>query len=573
PLNACTFGPDGRIYLSCGSMNRMGQDPVRPETPLSAAVVVADVRNPGFNGGVLPLNVQTTSPVRYNAFASNAPLKPYATGFREMYKPAWHSNGSFYGGVNQNDGTERAESPSGPGVPSLRMIFPDEDLVRIVPGAYYGHPNPSRNQIVVMGGNPTSGRDPWEVPEYPVGVRPDPKFNPANLLFNLASIGGTSANGCAEYTGSGPLRGRLLVCFYETKHTIHTFAFNAAGTAVTDQRPILDESGNPLTLNHPLDLAVHPSGRIYVADFGAWATADQGAGGGIWMLTAAPDAGGGGSGGGTGLTGEYYDGPGFTQFRGTQVDPTVNFSWDSPAPDEFSARWTGFVQPRYSETYTFHAVSDDGVRLWIDGRLVIDDWMDHNTREARGTIAMTADRRTPLRMEYYKNGNHGEARLSWSSARQAREIVPQSRLFTSAGTSAGTGGGGAVGGGTGTSTGFTGKYYDGVNFTNLIKTQTDPVIDFTFQSAVPDDFSVIWTGNVAAPTSEVYTFRTLTDDGVRLWVDGRLLIDHWQEHNPAWDSGTIALTAGRQVPLRMEYYKNGNAGEAHLYWSSPTRSE
>jgi glucose/arabinose dehydrogenase len=282
PLNGGTFGPDKRLYVSVGSMNRLGDDPIRPETPISCAVVVANVCDSNFNNGVLPLNVQTTAPVNYNPFVADAPLKLYATGFRQMYRVCWHSNGNLYGGVNQNDGTGRADTPSAPGVPSLRSVFPDEDLVRIVDGGYYGHPNPSRKQFVLLGGNPTDGVDPWEVREYPVGVKPDPKFNPANLIFNLKSIDGTSANGCAEYTVPGPLQGRLLICFYEGTHTIHTFAFNEAGTAVTDNRPLLDEQNEPLRFMHPLDIAVHPSGRIYVADFGDWST--FGGSGSIWVL-------------------------------------------------------------------------------------------------------------------------------------------------------------------------------------------------------------------------------------------------------------------------------------------------
>ena len=250
-LNGCTFGPDKRLYISVGSMNRLGHDPVRPETLLSSAVVVADVKAANFNGGELPLNVQTTEPVNYDPHATNAPLKLYATGFRQMYRVCWHSNGNLYGGVNQNDGTGRAETPSRPGVPSLDSVFPDEDLLRIVAGGYYGHPNPSRNQFVLLGGNPTADVDPWEVPEYPVGVQPESDFNPANLIFNLKQINGTSANGCCEYTLPGPLKGRLLMCFYEGTHTLHTFAFNEAGTAVTDDRPILAENNEEPEVHAP----------------------------------------------------------------------------------------------------------------------------------------------------------------------------------------------------------------------------------------------------------------------------------------------------------------------------------
>jgi hypothetical protein len=69
---------------------------------------------------------------------------------------------------------------------------------------------------------------------------------------------------------------------YEETHTIHTFAFNTRGTAVTDHRPILAADCESLTFTQPLDVAVHPTGRIYVADFGQWSS--FGKGGAIWAL-------------------------------------------------------------------------------------------------------------------------------------------------------------------------------------------------------------------------------------------------------------------------------------------------
>src|SRR5262249_41356394 len=84
-----------------------------------------------------------------------------------------------------------------------------------------------------------------------------------------------------------------------------------------------------------------------------------------------------------------------------------------------------------------------------------------------------------------------------------------------------------------TGSGLTGQYYDNMDFTNLKLTRTDPTVDFDWGSGSPDasigadTFSVRWTGQVQAPSSEIYTFTTTSDDGVRLWINGQLVIDNW----------------------------------------------
>jgi YD repeat-containing protein len=138
---------------------------------------------------------------------------------------------------------------------------------------------------------------------------------------------------------------------------------------------------------------------------------------------------------GTGLTGEYYDNDDFTGYKLTRIDPTVNFDWGSNSPDPsigndfFSVRWTGMVVPRYSETYTFYTTTDDGVRLWIDGQTIIDKWVDQGPTEWTGQVYLEAGRAYSIRMEFYEHWGGATAKLSWSSASQAKEIVPQSQLY------------------------------------------------------------------------------------------------------------------------------------------------
>ena len=71
------------------------------------------------------------------------------------------------------------------------------------------------------------------------------------------------------------------------------------------------------------------------------------------------------------------------------------------------------------------------------------------------------------------------------------------------------------------------------------------------------------------PVTGTYTFYTLSDDGVRLWVNGALVVNNWTDHAPTENSGTIALTAGQRYDIRMEYYENGGGAVARLLWSAP----
>ena len=140
---------------------------------------------------------------------------------------------------------------------------------------------------------------------------------------------------------------------------------------------------------------------------------------------------------GTGLAATYYNNIDFTGTTVVRTDPTVDFDWAMGSPaaaiavDTFSARWTGQVQPQFSETYTFFTQSDDGVRLWVNNVLVVNNWTDHAVTENSGTIALTAGQRYDIRMEFYENGGFATARLLWSSPSTPKAAVPMASLFPS----------------------------------------------------------------------------------------------------------------------------------------------
>ncbi len=124
--------------------------------------------------------------------------------------------------------------------------------------------------------------------------------------------------------------------------------------------------------------------------------------------------------------------------------------------------------------------------------------------------------------------------------------------------------------------GLRGEYFNNIDFTGSALTRTDPQINFDWATGSPhasvggDTFSVRWTGRVQAPLSEVYTFITRTDDGVRLWVNGELLIDQWKNQSATEHSGSLALSAGRWYTIQIDYYENTGNAVAQLCWSSPS---
>ena len=136
-----------------------------------------------------------------------------------------------------------------------------------------------------------------------------------------------------------------------------------------------------------------------------------------------------------GLSAQYFDNIDFTNPKLTRTDATVNFDWGSGSPDPlvgadtFSVRWSGTVTPAFSQAYTFYTTSDDGIRVWINGALVIDNFTDHAPTENSGTTAvLTAGQAYPIQIDFFENGGGATAILSWSSASQAKQVVPQARL-------------------------------------------------------------------------------------------------------------------------------------------------
>jgi len=228
-------------------------------------------------------------------------------------------------------------------------------------------------------------------------------------------------------------------------------------------------------------------------------------------------------------------------------DLHMDFDWwaHSPGPgvdsDNFSVRWTR-TQHFDAGTYRFTATVDDGVRVWVDGHLVIDEWSEHPVRSVSGDISLASGDHA-LRVEYYERGGYAVAKLSWEGMRVA---APGPRVWY-------------------------GEYFSNAALSGgPVMTRSDSAIDFNWGWGSPDyrvpsdHFSARWTGTIWFDSSRTWTFYARSDDGVRMWVDDSLVIDAWHDHSPTTFSAARWLAAGDHS-IRVEYYERTGTAEIKVW--------
>ncbi|MGD0412911.1 MAG: chitobiase/beta-hexosaminidase C-terminal domain-containing protein [Verrucomicrobiota bacterium] len=148
---------------------------------------------------------------------------------------------------------------------------------------------------------------------------------------------------------------------------------------------------------------------------------------------------------GYGLLGQYWTNTTAAAFTNvsfntpatlTRTDAVVNFDWGTGGPDpgigstNFTVRWTGAVQAQYNESYTFAAIADGGVRLWVNGQLLVDDWTAQAAPATNsGAIALRSQQLYNIQMDYFQNTGSAAAQLLWSSPSTAQAVIPQTQLY------------------------------------------------------------------------------------------------------------------------------------------------
>ena len=228
----------------------------------------------------------------------------------------------------------------------------------------------------------------------------------------------------------------------------------------------------------------------------------------------------------------------------------INYDWGGSSPDpsvnadNFSARWTRYLNVTPG-TYRFTATSDDGIRVWVDNALIINQWDGHPAQTFTADWGLAAGHHLVV-VEFYENDGWAAARLSWNLIRTP---IPYN---------------------------WRGEYFNNMTLSGApALVRDDAQIDFNWGSGSPapgvvnaDGFSAHWTRQLDLPASS-YRFTLTVDDGARLWVNNHLLIDTWRVQAPRTYTADIYLPGG-EIPIELEYYENDGVAVVQLAWALVT---
>lgn len=245
--NGITFDADGRLYIAQGGTTNAGipsDRHSRAETPLSSAILIADLTGPSFDGRI---TYDPPDEASSDAGQVGGDVRVFASGLRNPYDLVVHSNGQIYAtdnGPNAADGKRSTgcgsdgDGPDGP-----------DELNLVLEGRYYGHPNRNRGRA--------DERQCFYRP-------PDDTTGPATPP--LATLGYfVSADGMAEYTSDafdGRMRGDLIYVEW-AQGRVWRVVLGGDGTSVVSISQLLPEP-----LERPIDVAVAPDGTLYIAEMG-----------------------------------------------------------------------------------------------------------------------------------------------------------------------------------------------------------------------------------------------------------------------------------------------------------------
>jgi LysM repeat protein len=260
---------------------------------------------------------------------------------------------------------------------------------------------------------------------------------------------------------------------------------------------------------------------------------------------------------------EYFDNVTLTcPAYATREDASINFDWEWGPPaggmptNYFSVRWTGTFH--FDEgTYRFYTQVDDGVRVYVDGELIIDSWRAGGFRLYAKNRTLAAGDHT-IQVEYYDRTQVARIYFWWKVVSLAAPTAtPPCGAPTTCGAPP--------------TDGWFGEFFNNRDMVGSpVATSRDPWIGFEWGTGSPmpgvssDHFSARWTTRLYLETDH-YRFCAMSDDGARIWVNGELVLDKWYPNNNVAVCGTKWVETGR-YDVKAEYYEYDGDALIYVWW-------
>jgi hypothetical protein len=222
----------------------------------------------------------------------------------------------------------------------------------------------------------------------------------------------------------------------------------------------------------------------------------------------------------------------------------VDFNWLQKGPGcsiggaNFSARWT---RSRNFDAglYRFHVKVDDGVRLWVDGVPIIDQWHDTAPKEYTTDKQLSAGPHN-LQIDYYQNKGGAQIKF-WIERIDAQAA-------------------------------WKGVYFNNTNLNGTpVVTRYYQTVDFDWGNKAPvsgvtaDFFSARYTGEFHFVGGK-YHFTATADDGIRIWVDDNLILDQWHESSVRTYGVDVDVAEGKHK-IKIEYFENMGRAVCKVKWT------
>jgi hypothetical protein len=194
--------------------------------------------------------------------------------------------------------------------------------------------------------------------------------------------------------------------------------------------------------------------------------------------------------------------------------------------------------------YRFWAYVDDGVRLWVDGRLIIDAWYDQQAQMLTGEYVLGGTGDHEIKVEYYDNLVYARISVGWERTGSASYDRWRGEYFANATLSG-----------------------------DPRVVRDDRSVDFDWDDDAPiptlpaDGFSVRWT-RTREFESGTYRFYVRADDGIRLYVDDEEVLNEW--HQTWGETYQVDVTLSGEHDLKLEFYEGSGDARIKLWWEPLT---